>query len=129
MPDELNEARELIEADSDLIVVLRAEIRTQSAVSIAVMHFVDKWFEEGDPRLSLPPADRANQAREIALQWGDNLQRQRDALLQAAAEVREMLRIVADGRATLPPGKAAAMRARLALAIRATRPLHPSELP
>lgn len=94
-----------------------------------VMHFVDKWFDDSDPRLSLPPVERANCARETALQWGEEALRQRDALLQAACGVREMLRIVADGRATLPPGKAASIRERLATAIRVTRPLHPSELP
>lgn len=33
----------------------------------AVMYFVDKWFEKGDPRLKDNPATRASTAREIAL--------------------------------------------------------------
>ena len=33
----------------------------------AVMHSVDKWFEDDDPRLKLNPATRAAEAREIAL--------------------------------------------------------------
>ena len=33
----------------------------------AVMHSVDKWFDEGDPRLKNNPATRAADAREIAL--------------------------------------------------------------
>lgn len=46
----------------------------------AVMHSVDKWFDEGDPRLRNNPATRAADAREIALQAIE-----RSALAQPAA--------------------------------------------
>lgn len=43
------------------------EIRDKDAELFGVMHSVDKWFDEDDPRLKDNEATRASYAREIAL--------------------------------------------------------------
>lgn len=41
---------------------------------VGVMHFVNKWFDDDDPRLLEDPVARACYAREIALKWGESLE-------------------------------------------------------
>lgn len=51
----------------------------------AVMYFVDKWFETGDPRLKDNPVTRASSAREIALK-AIELSHPTDARVREAVE-------------------------------------------
>jgi hypothetical protein len=93
----------------------------------AVMHSVDKWFDEGDSRLKDDPSNRSAAAREIALQAIEKAEAKCLSMAAAMAEVREMLRINAAGRAEVTAGKAITIRSKLAEAIRLVRPLEEHE--
>lgn len=65
----------------------------------AVMISVDKWFDEGDPRLKNNPATRAADAREIALRAIEAATVAHDArLLDEAAErgVQKLLKLICE---------------------------------
>jgi hypothetical protein len=58
----------------------------------ALVHSVDKWFDDDDPRLERNPATRAGDAREIALKAIETLQARVARLLSALKKARQAMR-------------------------------------
>lgn len=61
------------------------EVRHEETLG-GIMHSVDKWFEDGDPRLQENPTARAAYAREIALQAVEG---ERAAVLKAISDFQK----------------------------------------
>lgn len=80
-------------ADGSLTLLGRAleHLKATQGNLEAVMHSVDKWFDEGDPRLYNNAATRAAEAREIALQAIDDLEEENKKLREEVKALKSAI--------------------------------------